>query len=192
MSAEVVILNGSPRKKGNTQMMLDAAAKELEKAGVSVDKLSLADYDIRPCTGCERCYKKPWDCPVKDDAVKVLRDMAAADGMLLGSPVYFGGVTSQLKALFDRSIMPYQAMEFRDKVGGALSCGGGAHGGQELTVWQIVTFFTTHDMLVANCEGGLYGAMGVGNDAGEVGKDSEALKSARNLGKRIAQLLKSR
>lgn len=186
---KVTVVNGSPRRKGNTQAMLAASAKELKALGISIESVALAEYEVQPCNGCERCYKKPWDCPIDDDAAGLLRKMRASDGLLIGSPVYFGGVTAQLKALFDRSIMPYQAMELRDKVGGALSCGGGAHGGQELTIMQIVTFFTTHDMVVANCEGGLYGAMGVANDKGEVLRDEEAMKASKNLGRRMAQLM---
>ena len=191
MTTKVVAINGSPRKKGNTQLMLDAVVETIGAAGIDVEQISLTDYDVRPCNGCERCSKKPWDCPTKDDAVKVLRKMVAADGILMGSPVYCGGVTAQLKALMDRSVIVYSAMELKNKVGGALSCGGSRHGGQELTIAQIATFFTMQDMIVANCSGGLSGAMGVGNDRGEVKNDSEGLKSARNLGDRMVELLKS-
>jgi multimeric flavodoxin WrbA len=192
LTIRVVAINGSPRKKGNTQLMLDAAVKTMKPEGIDVELISLAEQDIRPCTGCEKCSKDAWACPIDDDAAKVLRRMVAADGILMGSPVYFAGVTAQMKALFDRSIMPYRAMELKDKIGGALSCGGGPHGGQELTIWQIIAFFTTHDMIVANSSGGLYGAMGVGNDPGDVKSDLEGLKSAGNIGKRMAELLRSR
>ena len=185
----VLAINGSPRRNGNTQLMLDEAAKGLEAAGFSVERVSLADLDIKPCNGCEKCNTRAWACAIKDDAIGVLRKMVVADGILIGSPVYFGGVTSQLKALFDRSIMTYKEMELKNKVGGALCCGGGAHGGQELTIMQIVTFFTMHDMVPGNCPGGLYGAMGVGNDRGDVREDKEGMESARNLGKRMAFLM---
>lgn len=192
MTIKVVAINGSPRRKGNTQLMLDETARALKARRVEVEQMSLPDLDVRPCTGCEKCNKEPWTCPIKDDAVGALKKMVSSDGILIGSPVYFGGVTSQLKALFDRSIMAYKRMELKDKVGGALSCGGGSHGGQELTIWQIVTFFTTHDMIVANSTGGLFGAMAVGNDIGDVTGDLEGLKSARNLGQRMADILASR
>jgi multimeric flavodoxin WrbA len=192
MTTRVLAINGSPRKKGNTQLMLDAAVETIRSAGIEVEQISLAELDVRPCDGCERCNKKPWDCPIKDDATKVLRKMVDSDGVLMGSPVYCGGVTAQMKALMDRSIIVYTAMELKNKVGGALTCGGGQHGGQELTILQIATFFTMQDMIVANSSGGLYGAMGVGNDRGEVMSDQEGLKSARSLGKRMVELLKSR
>jgi len=186
---KVVAVNGSPRKKGNIDTMIEEAAKVLRKKGVKVETVSLAGKEIRPCNACERCYSKAWDCPLKDDAKEVLKKMAGADGLLIGSPVYFGGVTAQLKALFDRSIMAYQAFELKDKVLGGMSCGGAAHGGQELTVWQIVIFGLTHDMIVANSEGGLYGAMAIGNDVGDVDGDKEGLKTAAALARRMASLL---
>jgi len=187
---KVLAINGSPRKNGNMQIMIDAVVEGLKHAGIVVESVSLADYEIKPCDACERCYRKAWDCPIKDDAVTVLKKMAAADGLIVGSPVYFGGVTAQLKALMDRSIMPYQSALLKDKVGGALSVGGAVHGGQEITVNQIITFFLTHDMIVANSEGGIYGGMATGNDRGEVKKDDEGLKTAKGLAKRTAHLLK--
>lgn len=186
---KVVAVNGSPRKKGNTHDLLEAAAKELASRGVEVAWISLADNEVLPCTGCERCYKKAWDCPIKDDGVAVLKRMASADGLLIASPVYFGGITAQLKALIDRSVMAYTNTEFKDKVAGGLSVGGGKHGGQELAVWQIATFCITHDMFFVNAEGGIGGAMATGNDLGEVRSDADGLDSARRLGRRMADVL---
>jgi len=187
---KVLAINGSPRKNGNTQVMIDAAAQELKKAGIKVEAISMADYEVRPCDACEKCYKKPWGCPIKDDAVAILKKMVAADGILLGSPVYCGGVTAQLKALLDRSIMPYQASQFKDKIGGALTVGGAKNGGQELTLIQINTYFLMFDMIVASAEGGFYGGMATGNDAGDVRKDKEGMDKARGVGRRMAHLLK--
>ncbi len=187
---KVLAINGSPRRNGNTQVLIDEAAKELKKAGIAFECISIADYEIGPCTGCERCFKKPWSCPIKDDAIEVLRQMAAADGILVGSPVYCGGITAQLKALFDRSVMTYYISEFKDKVGGALAVGGAKNGGQELTLLQMNTYFLMFDMIVASAENGYYGGMATGNDKGDVRKDKEGLEKARGVGRRVARLLK--
>ncbi len=187
---KVLAINGSPRKNGNTQLLIDAASEVLEDAGIEVGSVRVTDFDIRPCTACDRCSKNPWDCPIKDDAVDVLRMMSAADGMLIGSPVYCGGVTAQLKALLDRSIIPYQRAEFKDKVGGALVVGGARNGGQELALTQINTYFLMMDMVVASAENGFYGAMATGNDKGDVADDEEGMDKARGLGRRVAHLLK--
>lgn len=187
---KVLAINGSPRKNGNTRILIDEATKEIKKARISVETISISDYDIRPCTGCERCFKKPWDCPIKDDAIKVLKRMVSADGLLIGSPVYCGGVTAQLKALFDRTVIPYQASELKDKVGGAITVGGARNGGQELTLMQINTYFLMLDMVVASAENGFYGAMATGTDRGDVREDKEGLDKARGVGRRMARLLK--
>lgn len=189
---KVVAVNGSPRKKGNTHELLEVAAKELRARGIEVESVSLAENEVKPCTGCERCYKEAWDCPIEDDGVAVLKRMASADGLLVASPVYFGGVTAQLKALIDRSVMAYTNTEFKDKVAGGLSVGGGKHGGQELAVWQIATFCVTHDMIYLNPEGGVGGAMATGNDKGDVRSDSDGLESAGRLGRRMAEVLEAR
>jgi multimeric flavodoxin WrbA len=186
---KVLAINGSPRKKGNTQVLIEAAAGEIKKAGIDFESISITDYDIRPCDACERCYTKPWDCPIKDDAVAILKRMSAADGLLIGSPVYCGGVTAQLKALLDRSVMPYQGAEFKDKVGGALTVGGARNGGQELTLIQINTYFLMLDMIVASAENGFYGGMATGNDRGDVRKDKEGMDKAKGVGRRMAHLL---
>jgi len=187
---KVLAVNGSPRKGGNTQVLIDEAAKEIERAGIAVERLRVADYRIEPCTGCEICFKKPWHCPIKDDAVKVLRRLTAADGLLIGSPVYCGGVTAQLKALMDRSVIPYQSAEFKDKIGGALVVGGAKNGGQELTLLQINAYFLMFDMIVASAENGFYGGMATGNDIGDVKKDKEGMDKARGVGRRMAGLLR--
>jgi len=187
---KVLAINGSPRKNGNTQMMLDAAKKDLQKGGIQVEDISLADFDVQPCDGCDKCTKKHWECPIKDDALALLKRMASSDGLLIGSPVYWGGVTAQLKALFDRSTIPYQTHAMKGKVGGAVCVGGGAHGGQELTIMQIATYFFMSEMIVAGSEGGLPGAMALGNAEGDVLEDAEGLKSARYVGKRMAELIK--
>lgn len=187
---KVIAINGSPRKKGNTQILIDEAAKELARAGIDVEKISITDFEVEPCTGCDACSKKLWTCPIKDDAIALLKKMVASDGILLGSPVYCGGATAQLKALLDRSVIPYQKAEFKDKVGGALTVGGAKNGGQELTLMQLNAFFLMHDMVPASSEGGYYGGMATGNDPGEVKEDEEGLKKARGVAIRMAGLLR--
>lgn len=186
---KVLAINGSPRRDGNMSSMMREAGEQLSIRGIDVEHLSVADFDIRPCDACDECYEDAWSCPIEDDAVAVLKKMVAADAIMIGSPVYFGGVTAQLKALFDRSVMAYQNSELSGKPGGALSCGGGTHGGQELTVNQIVLYFLMHDMRPVTATQGAFGAMGVAGDKGEIAKDTEGLSSSRDLGANMAKLL---
>ena len=187
---KVLAINGSARKSGNTQLMIEEAAKSLKSARVQVESVYVIDHNIKPCNACEVCYTKPWHCPIKDDAVKLLRRMAEADGLIIASPVYCTDVTAQLRALIDRSVIPYIEQDFKDKVGGAIIVGGGAHGGQELALIQVMEFFHYQGMIVASPKFGLGGAMGTADKGGDIRKDKEGLKSARELGVRMAELLK--
>jgi multimeric flavodoxin WrbA len=104
--------------------------------------------------------------------------------------VYSADVTAQMKALLDRSVIAYTEQDFKDKVGGAITVGAGAHGGQEFALLQIMSFFAFHGMIMANPKGGLFGAMGTAGDKGDIRKDKEGLGSASELGARMAELLK--
>jgi multimeric flavodoxin WrbA len=187
---KVLAINGSPRKNGNTQVMIEEAAKPLTRADIHFESVSIADYDIRPCNACEVCYEKSWFCPIDDDAIGLLKKMNDADGLIVASPVYGAGVTAQLKALLDRSIIPYINQDFKNKVGGAIVVGGGFHGGQEFAILQIISEFNFHGMIVANPRMELFGAMGTANARGEIREDENGLQSAMELGKRMVELLK--
>lgn len=187
---KVLAINGSARKGGNTQLMIEEAAKPLKSAQVKVESVYVTDYEVKPCNACEVCYKKPWHCPIKDDAVRLLRKMADADGLIIASPVYCTDVTAQMRALIDRSVIPYIEQDLKNKVGGAITVGGGSHGGQELALMQIMEFFHFQGMIVASPKFGLGGAMGTADKRGDIRKDKEGLKSARELGMRMAELLK--
>lgn len=187
---KVLAINGSPRKDGNTQVMIDEAAKALKKAGIGVESVALRDYDVRPCNACELCYKKHWKCSIKDDTLGLLDKMVAADGLIIASPVYSADITAQMKALLDRCVIAYNEQDFKDKVGGAITVGGGAHGGQEFALLQIMSFFAFHGIIPAGSKGGLFGAMGTAGDKGDVRKNKDSLQSAAELGERMAELLK--
>jgi multimeric flavodoxin WrbA len=187
---KVLAINGSPRTNSNTQVMIEEAAKPLVQAGIPVESVSIRDYDVRPCNGCETCYKNAWDCPIDDDALRLLRMMREADGVIVASPVYGAGVTAQLKALLDRSVIAYINQDLKNKVGGAIAVGGGTHGGQELTILQIIAEFAFHGMIVANPGTELFGAMGTADGRGAMKKDENGLQSAKALGERMVELLK--
>lgn len=103
---EVLLINGSPKKHGNTAQVLEMVASELTSKGHEADLHHIVDYDVQGCNGCYAC-QKTHDFPgcVIDDEHHMLRDlMVAADAILIGSPLYMWGFTSQIKAFFDRHI----------------------------------------------------------------------------------------
>lgn len=102
----VVAVVGSPRARGNTSLLVDAALAELERRGARVHKVLLAERVVGPCLGHEECARFKV-CPQHDDAEAVLDLVYEADGLLLAGPVYYENVTAQLKAFMDRNVFRY-------------------------------------------------------------------------------------
>lgn len=103
MSKKIVILNGSPRKKGNTAALCDEFVKGAEASGHSVTRFDLGEMDIHGCLGCLKGGKDPSSpCVQKDGMDKIYAPYKEADIVVLASPMYFWSISSQLKAAFDR------------------------------------------------------------------------------------------
>jgi len=114
----------SPRKEGNTVAMLKEALAAAKKDGAEVELYSVAGKNIQPCDGCWGCTKTG-KCHIKDDGAELLDKMCAADGLILGTPIYFWGMTAQAKAVIDRTISLGQpGRSLSNKVCGVVaSCG---------------------------------------------------------------------
>lgn len=97
----LLILNGSPRKNGNTEHIITRIAEGMADAGAEVGIFRLADLDIHPCIGCGHCEKKGI-CVFKDDMVALYEQIGNADRIILASPIYFYGLTAQAKICVDR------------------------------------------------------------------------------------------
>lgn len=103
MSKKIIVLNGSPRKGGNTAMLCDAFAEGAKSSGQSVARFDLRQMNIHGCLGCMKGGKDPASpCVQKDDMDKIYPVYKEADMIVLASPMYYWSVTSQLKAAFDR------------------------------------------------------------------------------------------
>jgi multimeric flavodoxin WrbA len=100
---KVLAVCGSPRPQGNTSLMLKEALKVLAGHGIQTEYLSLHDRQILPCRACMQCAEDKNRCAQEDDFMPVYEAMAAADGLIVGSPVYFGSATPNLMALLDRA-----------------------------------------------------------------------------------------
>jgi len=98
----ILILSGSPRKGGNTEMLVDAFAKgTMEHHQVEI--VSVRDYKVNPCLGCNACFMNDdHTCVQKDDMFAIYEKMSQADMLVIASPVYFYGISAQLKAVIDR------------------------------------------------------------------------------------------
>jgi multimeric flavodoxin WrbA len=174
---KVVAFNGSPRKDGNTSILINHAFSELEKQGIETDLVQLSEKVIH---GCIACYK----CSQSDAANEYIDKMLGADGIILGSPVYFQDVTPEMKALIDRTgyVARSNGRMFKDKVGAslvALRRSGGIS-----TLDTMNHFFLSGQMIIVGR------GIAFGREIGEVEKDDEGMGLVKLLGQRMAWLLK--
>ena len=98
---KILIISGSPRKGGNTELLAEAFAKGASKHH-QVEIVSVRDYKVNPCLGCNACFKTNGICAQKDDMSPIYEKMNQADMLVIASPVYFYGISAQLKAVIDR------------------------------------------------------------------------------------------
>ncbi len=112
MSKKVLILSGSPRKNGNSDLLCDEFMKGTLESGNEVEKIRVAEKNIGFCRACYAC-KETGVCAIKDDMAEVLQKMIDADVIVLASPVYFYSIDAQLKALIDRTVARW--LEVKDK-----------------------------------------------------------------------------
>lgn len=186
---KIVAINGSPRKNGNTSIMIGYAFDELKKEGFECEMISLSGKVIQGCIACYKCFEnKNRRCSVsKDEANTLIEKMLGADGILLASPTYFADLTASLKALIERAGMVAKANEemFRRKAGAALVTA--RRGGASHAFNSINYFFLSAQMVVP---GSSYWNMGFGREIGEVEKDEEGRATMKTLGANMAWLLK--
>ncbi len=184
---KALAINGSPRKGGNTEVLLRKALAPLVAAGWDTELIQVGGATIRGCRACYHCFDaKDARCGQKDDFFnECFAKMVTADAILLGSPTYFTDVSAEMKALLDRAGLVALANGglFRGKIGAAVVAvrrGGGTH-----------AFDTMNHMFLmsgAIVPGSTYWNLGFGLDKGDVAKDEEASRNMADLGQTIAWL----
>jgi len=183
---KTIAIVGSPRKKGNTEILARHALKAIEEEGPTTELVRLAGLEIKPCTACMVC-KKEERCPLEDDLFPIYLKMKESDAIILASPVYFGSATALTKALMERTgyIAYHNGRVFGGKVGGSLAVARRA--GQNFTLAQLNYWFQIMGCFTA---GSTYWNMAFGHGKGEVSQDEEGLKTAWNFGKNCARVAK--
>ncbi|BCR04272.1 flavodoxin family protein [Desulfuromonas versatilis] len=186
---KVVAFNGSPRKKGNTSILVDRVFAELQQEGIETEQVNLTGQPLRGCTACMSCFaRKDRRCAIDNDPINGWIDkMLQADGIILASPTYFADVTTEMKALIDRAGMVSKANGdmLQRKVGAAVVAvrrGGAGHVFNSLN-----HFFFIGQMVVP---GSSYWNFAFGREIGEVQQDDEGMNTMANLGRNMAWLLK--
>ena len=222
MKVKVLGINGSPRKRGNTWIMLNEALQAAsELKDVETEYISVAEHKILGgCKYCMVCHKEPSleelcrGYKEPDDVNMILRKMLGAEGWIIGTPVYLGGMTAQLKALVDRTFCGQPCgRAWRNRVCGVITMAYERAGGAEATMDDIRHWLMNADAILVGSGpvrpsqgcGSYWGAAGVqgwprpiptlnkeGLDAlSAVKQDIIGMEAARNLGRRVAELAKA-
>lgn len=113
MNKKVLILSGSPRKDGNSDILCDEFARGAIEGGNTVEKIRVAEKKVGYCRACYYCTSHGGECAIKDDMAEILQKMIDADVIVLASPVYFYSIDAQLKAVIDRTVARW--LEVKDK-----------------------------------------------------------------------------
>lgn len=177
MGKKVLILSGSPRKGGNSDLLCDAMMRGAVEAGHEAEKIRVAEKEIGYCRACYAC--KSGACVIRDDMAEILQKMIDADVLVLASPVYFYSIDAQLKALIDRTVARWT--EVRDKEFYYIMTA--ADGDLSAMETTLACFRGYADCVEGAKEMGVIYGTGV-YEKGEI-LESEQMKQAYEMGKRI-------
>ena len=183
---KVLGIVGSPRKNGNTDIIMDIFLSHFSDQGLDTIKIHLGEKEVKPCDECLTC-KQTKDCHLrKDDFKEIFSEMLSSDAIIFSSPVFFGSAPAQMSALMDRAGYLGTAMNrpFEKKVGGAIVTGRRA--GHNFTFMQLLHFFLYHGMIVP---GSTYWNIVHGRDPGDVLQDKEGLDTVHNFASNLQWLL---
>lgn len=189
----IVGICGSPRRQA-TEHVLREALNMLEKKGFQTEFFTVRGKNIGFCQHCDYCMRSK-ECKLKDDMYTLYPSLRDAEGLVIATPVYNGGISAQTKAVMDRCRALFAADKnaFRRKVGMAIAVGGDRAGGQELAIQQIITFYVLNGVIPVS--GGAFGAnLGATfwskDTLRDVKQDEEGFRSLRKTVAKFAEFLR--
>jgi len=186
---KIVAFNGSPRRNGNTSILIEEMFRIFQAEGIETEMIQLGNKPVHGCTACGVCKEKQdGKCHIKNDHLNFcIEKMVEADGIIIGSPVYFADVTPEVKALIDVAGYATRAGGhlLKRKVGAgviAVRRGGALHAFE-----SINNFFLINQMIVP---GSSYWNFAIGGSPGDVLNDAEGMQTIRTLAENMMWLLK--
>ncbi len=182
---KVLLINGSPRVKGNTHLALSEIAKTLNECGIESEIVWIGNKPIRGCIACCKCYELG-HCVFRDDLmVEMEQKVREADGYVIGSPVYYAGPNGSLCALLDRLFYSYGSkMRFKPAASVAVCRRGGAVS----TFDRLNKYFSINSMPIVSSQ---YWNIVYGRAEGEALQDGEGMQTMRTLARNMAWILKN-
>jgi multimeric flavodoxin WrbA len=185
---KVLGINGSPRKGGNTELLIREVFNVLEKKGIKTELFQIGGRQVNGCVACMKCRKaKDGRCHQKNEVInKCIEKMLKADAIIIGSPVYFSDLSSDIKALIDVAgyALSGTGNPLKRKPGAAVVAvrrAGAIHAFD-----SINHFFLINEMIIP---GSSYWNIGIGREKGEVLKDEEGMRTMKDLGENLSWLL---
>lgn len=178
MSKKVLILSGSPRKGGNSDLLCDEFMRGAIEAGHEVEKIRVQEKEVAYCVACYAC-QNTGVCAIKDDMAEIMQKMIDCDVMVLASPVYFYSIDAQLKAVIDRSVCRWTEVKNKEMYY-IMTAADGETASMDTT---LACFRGYADCINGAVEKGIVYGTGV-YQAGEV-KDTKHMQEAYEMGKRV-------
>ena len=184
---KVVLINGSPRKNGNTMRALQEVAATLEKEGLGSEILWIGNKPVRGCAACYQCKTKDLGkCVFADDvANSIIEKLKDADGIVIGSPTYYGQPAGALLAVWQRVCFAGTAYVKAKPAASVAICRRGG------STAAFQTMNMPFEMLNCPLIGSQYWNVAFGRDEGESGKDEEGMQTMRTLGRNMAWVIKN-
>ena len=186
----------SPRKNGNTEILVKEALDSAHKLGAETEMIKVSDVNITPCDGCETC-DTTGECKIEDDMQGIYTKLLQSDGIILGSPVYWWGVTAQAKIIIDRTFVFRRGRRLRNKVAGAVVVA--RQVGASNAFSELNDFFGLHRMIPARSMGPRTeeelakewggGVIAYADKPGEVINNQQAMARAQSLGVAMVETL---
>ncbi len=181
---KVLIINGSPRKDGNTSLALAEMEKIFAQEGIEVKSVQICSKNIRGCIACNSCAEKG-KCVFDDGVNELAEEFRTADGLVVASPVYYASANATLIACLDR-LFYSSHFDKTMKVGASVVCA--RRGGCSATFDELNKYFTISGMPVASSQ---YWNSIHGREKGQASQDAEGLQTMRVLARNMAFLMKS-
>ena len=183
---KVLIINGSPRPKGNTSVALAEIAKTLEEEGIDSETVWIGDKPVRGCIACNSCSRKPGACVFDDDVCnEISAKYASADALIVGSPVYYGQPNGALLSIIQRSFYSNGGNIAGKPAAAVAVC---RRGGATAAFETLNLPFQMMNMPVI---GSQYWNIVYGREPGQAALDQEGLQTMRSLARNMAWLLKA-
>jgi multimeric flavodoxin WrbA len=182
MAAQETVLgiSCSPRKGGNTDVLVTQVLTGAREAGAAIEFLRVAEMEIRPCDACWSCAETG-QCHIRDDMQEIYPRLRQAQGIVIGSPTHMGyNVSGQAQVLFDRTFALWHQRQLRDKEGASVAVSGRRGGINVINVINNILF--NHQMLLAGF------VSGYGRNPGDICRDEKAWPEAATLGVRLGEL----